>query len=166
LQAAEKAFKRLWEAYQWLMKSNSPLQHKDVSDAALDQKIRTLLDEMDEFMNDDLNTAKVLANLFELATLINSLKDGHLPAGSIGTAALTAMQQQMKRYMEDIFGLQQEQELGGGKLDGVLQLLIDIRKDAKAKKDFVTSDKIREELSRLGVQLKDEKDGGVSYQLS
>jgi cysteinyl-tRNA synthetase len=121
---------------------------------------------MDEFMNDDLNTAKVLANLFELATLINSLKDGHLPAGSIGTAALTAMQQQMKRYMEDIFGLQQEQELGGGKLDGVLQLLIDIRKDAKAKKDFVTSDKIREELSRLGVQLKDEKDGGVSYQLS
>jgi cysteinyl-tRNA synthetase len=51
-------------------------------------------------------------------------------------------------------------------LDGVLQLLIDIRKDAKAKKDFVTSDKIRQELSRLGVQLKDEKDGSVSYQLA
>ena len=166
LLAAEKAFKRLWEAYQWLMKSNLPHDDKAVSDAALDQKIRTLLEEMDAFMNDDLNTAKVLANLFELSTLINSLKDGHLTAGSIGAATITAMQQQMKRFIEDIFGLQQEQELGGGKLDGVLQLLIDIRKDAKAKKDFVTSDKIREELSRLGVQLKDEKDGGVSYQLS
>ncbi len=76
------------------------------------------------------------------------------------------MQQQMKRFLEDIFGLQQEQETSGGKLDGVLQLLIDIRKDAKAKKDFVTSDKIRQELSRLGVQLKDEKDGSVSYQLA
>jgi cysteinyl-tRNA synthetase len=44
-----------------------------------------------------------------------------------------------------------------------LQLLIDIRKEAKQRKDFVTSDKIRNELAALGVQLKDEKDGGVSY---
>ena len=132
----------------------------------MDPDIRRLLKEMEEFMDDDLNTAKVLANLFELSSIINSFKDGHLASGSINTDTVTAMQQQLKRFIEDIFGLQQEQEGGGAKLEGVLQLLIDIRKDAKAKKDFVTIDKIREELARLGVQLKDEKDGSVSYQLS
>jgi cysteinyl-tRNA synthetase len=70
----------------------------------------------------------------------------------------------MKRFIEDIFGLQGEYAAADGKLDGVLQLLIDIRKEAKTKKDFVTSDKIRQELAQLGILLKDEKDGGVSYQ--
>lgn len=165
LQAAEKAFRRLWESYQWLMKNgqSASAHHKDSSMAS---DIQRLLSEMEEFMNDDLNTAKVLANLFELSSIINSFKDGHLPVGSIHTDTVIAMQQQMKRFIEDIFGLQQEQEGGSTKLEGVLQLLIDIRKDAKAKKDFVTSDKIRQELVRLGVQLKDEKDGSVSYQLS
>jgi len=165
LQAAEKAFRRLWESYQWLMKNGQSAASIN-NKSSLDPDIRRLLKEMEEFMDDDLNTAKVLANLFELSSIINSFKDGHLASGSINTDTVTAMQQQLKRFIEDIFGLQQEQEGGGTKLEGVLQLLIDIRKDAKAKKDFVTSDKIREELARLGVQLKDEKDGSVSYQLS
>jgi cysteinyl-tRNA synthetase len=165
LQAAEKAFRRLWESYQWLLKQAGQ-KTTAAPNVSLAPKIKQLLLEMDEFMNDDLNTAKVLANLFELSSIINSWKDGHLAADAVDAETLVAMQQQMKRFLEDIFGLQQEQETSGGKLDGVLQLLIDIRKDAKAKKDFVTSDKIRQELSRLGVQLKDEKDGSVSYQLA
>jgi cysteinyl-tRNA synthetase len=165
LQAAEKAFRRLWESYQWLLKQVGQ-KTTAAPNVSLAPKIKQLLQEMDEFMNDDLNTAKVLANLFELSSIINSWKDGHLAADAVDAETLVAMQQQMKRFLEDIFGLQQEQETSGGKLDGVLQLLIDIRKDAKAKKDFVTSDKIRQELSRLGVQLKDEKDGSVSYQLA
>jgi cysteinyl-tRNA synthetase len=52
------------------------------------------------------------------------------------------------------------------KLDGVMQLLINIRKEARAKKDFQTSDKIRNELAALGVQLKDEKDGSVSWNMN
>lgn len=165
LQAAEKAFRRLWESYQWLIKNGHSLISAS-PDTGLCTKINDLLTEMDEFMNDDLNTAKVLANLFELSTVINSLKDGHLSTGSLSGQTLAVMQSQMKRFLEEIFGLQPEQEVSGGKLDGVLQLLIDIRKDAKAKKDFVTSDKIRHELIQLGVQLKDEKDGSVTYQLS
>jgi cysteinyl-tRNA synthetase len=51
-------------------------------------------------------------------------------------------------------------------LDGVLQLLIEVRSQAKASKDFVTSDKIRNQLMALGIQLKDEKDGSVSYSVS
>ena len=163
LQASEKALKRLWEAYQWLMKKE-PTDTTELADENLNQSIRTLVAELEEFMNDDLNTAKVLANLFELTSHINSVKDGHLTAGAIRLDTFQLLQQQMKRFVEDIFGLQGENTATDGKLDGVLQLLIEIRKAAKSKKDFVTSDKIRQELAQLGVLLKDEKDGGVSYQ--
>lgn len=162
LQASEKALRRLWEAYEWLMKQNFDAQVA-AGDKALDEKMAAQIGEFDEFMNDDLNTAKVLANMFELSSVINSIKDKHIANTAISGTTLQLLQQQMKIYIEDIFGLTGERRADDGKLDGVLQLLIDIRKEAKQRKDFVTSDKIRNELAALGVQLKDEKDGGVSY---
>ena len=162
LQASEKALRRLWEAYEWLVKQNFDAQ-AIASDKTLDEKTATQISEFDEFMNDDLNTAKVLANMFELSSVINSIKDKHIAVNAIGGATLQLLQQQMKIYIEDIFGLTGERRADDGKLDGVLQLLIEIRKEAKQRKDFMTSDKIRNELAALGVQLKDEKDGGVSY---
>ncbi|MBW0177049.1 cysteine--tRNA ligase [Sediminibacterium sp.] len=164
LQASEKALRRLWEAYEWLGKQeiNAAVT---ASDKVQDEKVRQLIGEFDEFMNDDLNTAKVLANMFELSSVINSIKDKHIKADAISGATLQLLQQQLKLYIEDIFGLTGERTADDGKLDGVLQLLIDIRKEAKQRKDFVTSDKIRNELASLGVQLKDEKDGGVSYSI-
>lgn len=165
LQGAEKALKRLWEAHEWLQKS--AISHQpSVIDAALDAKVRKLAAEFDEFMNDDLNTAKVLANMFELVPVINSIKDKHIAAGALSADTIAYLQQQLKAYVEDIFGLQSGRTGDDGKLEGVLQLLIDIRKDAKGRKDFMTSDKIRNELAALGVQLKDEKDGGISYSIS
>jgi cysteinyl-tRNA synthetase len=162
LQASEKALRRLWEAYEWLAKQNFDAQ-VIASDKVLDEKTATQIREFDEFMNDDLNTAKVLANMFELSSVINSIKDKHIAVNAISGATLQLLQQQMKTYIEDIFGLTAERTTDDGKLDGVLQLLIEIRKEAKQRKDFMTSDKIRNELAALGVQLKDEKDGGVSY---
>lgn len=162
LQASEKALRRLWEAYEWLTKQSFDINITG-TDKALDEKTLVQIREFDQFMNDDLNTAKVLANMFELSSLINSIKDKHIAVNAISGATLQLLQQQMKVYIEDIFGLTGERTANDGKLDGVLQLLIDIRKDAKQRKDFVTSDKIRNELAALGVQLKDEKDGGVSY---
>lgn len=166
LQAAEKAFKRLMEAYEWLLQSQ--LANENVVKAAdpeLDGKVKKLVNEFEAFMDDDLNTAKVVANLFELVAVINSIKDKHIPANALRTETVLVLQREMKLYVEDIFGLQKERQGDDGKLEGILQLLIDIRKEAKAKKDFVTSDKIRNELATLGVQLKDEKDGGTSYSL-
>ncbi|GAO42044.1 cysteine--tRNA ligase [Flavihumibacter petaseus] len=164
LQAAQKGMRRLWEAYETLQKlpGGGPV----ASDAALDEKVQQLITEMDEFMNDDFNTAKVLANMFELVPVINSLRDKHYAADAISTATLNTLQAAFKTYLEDILGLQSEQaSADNGKLDGVLQLLIDIRKEAKGRKDFVTSDKIRNQLQTLGVLLKDEKDGstGITY---
>lgn len=164
LQASEKALRRLWEAYEWLSKYAFN-KNSLASDKSLDEKVQQLVREFDEFMNDDLNTAKVLANMFELSSVINSIKDKHINADAVSGATIQLMQQQLKLYIEDIFGLTGERRADDGKLDGVLQLLIDIRKEAKLRKDFVTSDKIRNELAALGVQLKDEKDGGVSYSI-
>ncbi|MEK7224974.1 MAG: cysteine--tRNA ligase, partial [Bacteroidota bacterium] len=65
--------------------------------------------------------------------------------------------------LEDILGLKNVNEADNIRLQGVMQLLIDIRKEAKNKKDFATSDKIRNQLAQLGISLKDEKDGGISY---
>jgi cysteinyl-tRNA synthetase len=165
LQGSEKALKRLLEAYEWLIQQP---ENKETSgtDDQLNTKVQRLVDEFDEFMNDDLNTAKVLANMFELVSVINSVKDKHISANALQAATFASLKAKMKSFVEDIFGLKNERADNNGKLDGVLQLLIDIRKEAKGRKDFVTSDKIRNELAALGVQLKDEKDGGMSYTIS
>ena len=162
LQASEKALKRLMEAFEWVSLW-SVASGQQAHDKALDEKVQKLVTEFEEFMNDDLNTAKVLANMFELVSVINSIKDKHIPANALASATVDTLKQQLKLFIENIFGLRNERAGDDGKLDGVLQLLIDIRKEAKSRKDFVTSDKIRNELTTLGVQLKDEKDGGISY---
>lgn len=90
LQAAEKAMKRLWEAYNWLQQSGI-CGADTAGDVALDEKVKKLVDEFDEFMNDDFNTAKVLANMFELVSVINSIKDKHISAESLSTTTVALM---------------------------------------------------------------------------
>jgi cysteinyl-tRNA synthetase len=114
-------------------------------------------------MNDDFNTAKVLAGMFELVPIINSMKDKTIAVSVLSKETLALLQAKFKSYLEDVFGLKPVNETDNGKLQGVMQLLIDIRKEAKNKKDFVTSDKIRNQLSQLGILLKDEKGGGMSW---
>ncbi|MEP6513750.1 MAG: cysteine--tRNA ligase [Parafilimonas sp.] len=163
LQAAHKAFKRLWEAHEYLQKLKVESKSTKAENNELDARCKKLIAEFDEFMDDDFNTAKVLANMFELVPVINGIKDKHISIEALGNETLLLIQQKMKTYTEDIFGLKAETNADAGKLDGALQLLISIRREAKAKKDFVTSDKIRSELSAIGMQLKDEKDGSISY---
>jgi len=156
--------KRLWEAYDIVKKLEAGTA--TATDKALDEKVSNSLAAMDECMNDDFNTARVLAVLFELVPIINSIKDGHIKLQALSGATITALQTYFKAYLEDIFGLKNEVQSEDGKLSGVLQLLVEIRKDAKLKKDYATSDKIRNQLLALGVVLKDEKDGGVTVSFS
>ena len=162
LQAAEKGLKRLWEAYKSL-ESGVGSRESSPGDAELDKKVLKLIAEFDDFMNDDFNTAKVLANMFELVPVINSMKDKTIPVSALSNRTFELLKKQMKVYVEDILGLKSLSAQDDGKLQGVVELLIDIRKEAKNKKDFATSDKIRNQLIRLGIALKDEKDGGVSW---
>jgi cysteinyl-tRNA synthetase len=161
LQAAEKGLKRLWDAWEKLQ----ALQYEPGAaiDAELDTKVKQLVAELEEFMNDDFNTAKVLANLFELVPVINSMKDKIIPVSALTAETFHLMQRQLKLYIEDILGLQSVSEAENDRLQGVMQLLIDIRKEAKGKKDFATSDKIRNQLTQLGISLKDEKGGEMSW---
>lgn len=164
LQAAEKGLKRLWEAYELLKKFSFP-ENATAKDSELDAKVVGLLNQLDEFMNDDFNTAKVLANLFELVPVINSIHDKHLSYDVLSTSTINMLKQYFHLYVEDILGLTSDFQGNDGKFSGVMNLLIDLRKEARTKKDYATSDKIRNQLQQLGILLKDEKDGNVSFSI-
>ena len=169
LMAAEKGLKRLMDAYGWLKTAGEipglakagPVKNENPS--VLDQKIMKLLNELEEFMNDDFSTAKVLANMFELVPVINSSKDKTIAADAINPQVFELLQSKMKIFIEDILGLKPESDNGNDRLKGAMQVLIDLRKEARAKKDWATSDRIRNALADAGIQLKDEKDGEMSW---
>jgi cysteinyl-tRNA synthetase len=162
LQASEKGLKRLWDAYEILKKLTA--SNITASDAELDAKVNKLVGEFDEFMNDDFNTAKVLGTMFELVPVINSIKDGLIRADAISASTLALLQEKFKAYLEDVFGLQNTGAIDNGVLNGAMELLIEIRKEAKSKRDFATSDKIRNQLAAIGIKLKDEKGGEMSWE--
>jgi len=167
LQASEKGLKRLWDAYENIEKLRViGYELRDqAGDTDLESRIKNLISGFDEFMNDDFNTAKVLANMFELVPIINSMKDKTIPVSSLSKETFELLQKQFRVYIEDVFGLKSITEANNEKLQGVMHLLIDIRREAKGKKDFATSDKIRNQLTQLGISLKDEKDGGMSWNI-
>ncbi len=116
-------------------------------------------------MNDDFNTAKVLANMFQLVNHINSFRSGDLEKTTLSAETLSYVQTQFKTYLEDVLGLRDESKPGSDKINGIMDLLIEIRSEAKAKKDYQTSDRIRKQLLGIGISLKDEKDGRVSFNM-
>ena len=132
------------------------------ADPELDEKINKLATEFEEFINDDFNTAKVLANMFEIVPVINSIKDGLINTDAISSATFKNLKDKFSIFLEQILGLKDPFE-SSEQLSGIMSLLVDIRKEAKSKKDFFTSDKIRKQLSLLGIEMKDEKDGNVSW---
>ena len=165
LLASEKAFKRLWEAYEVLKKLSS--ENNDIpADKEFDDKVNNWVNEFQVFMDDDFSTPKVIANMFELAPVINSLKDGIIPMKNISANTLNNLKERFGLFLEDIFGLKNTDSNNNEVLKPVLDLLLDIRKEAKMKKDFATSDKIRNQLTAMGIVIKDEKDGNTSWALS
>jgi len=163
--ASEKGLKRLMEAYEWLQGASFDHQATG-TDKELDEKVVKLVNEFEDFINDDFNTAKVLANMFELVPVINSIKDKQIKPDALSGETLLLLQNGMKTYVEDILGLRAETAAEEDKLKGVMKVLVDLRKEARVKKDWATSDKIRNQLSEIGIQLKDEKDGNISWTLS
>ena len=159
LQDAEKGLKRLMEARSIIKNLNA--LGSELS--ATDTQIAEACAECKTNMNDDFNTAKTIACLFELSSIINSLKDGNIKAEQVQPTSVALLEKTFDDYLIDVFGLKPLEDNNNSKLDVAMQVLIDIRKEAKLKKDFATSDKIRHELLEKGIQLKDEKDGSVSY---
>ncbi|OUR91463.1 cysteine--tRNA ligase [Flavobacteriales bacterium 34_180_T64] len=109
-------------------------------------------------INDDFNTPIVIANLFDAVKFINQIKEGK---ASISEADLKTLKDTINAFVFDILGLvnMTKTETGTDKLSGAVELLIQLRQDARANKDFAMSDKIRDDLAEAGIQLNDGKEG-------
>ena len=157
LQAAEKGYRRLMEGYKTL---SNLTPAKNAQAGAVDKEINELIEAAFLEMDDDFNSPKALARLFELTNRINSLKDGHLNMAEVSPETLSYLQKIMHDFIFEIFGLKEEgSNESDDKMDGIMQLLIDIRQQARQNKDWATSDQIRDALTALNIQLKDGKDG-------
>ena len=156
LEAAEKGLQRMQEAYARLQK----LQAAGETSAIIGGSIAGLRQRCTEAMDDDLNTPFVIAALFDSTRAINTVYDGK---GTISEADLKELREVWKTFAIDILGLRLEEQGGdAGKqkaFNGAIDLLLGIRLQAKQNKDWPTSDKIRNELTALGFQIKDTKDG-------
>ncbi|RZL33034.1 MAG: cysteine--tRNA ligase, partial [Pedobacter sp.] len=106
-------------------------------------------------MNDDFNSPILIAELFEAVRIINTVYDGK---AKISAESLEKLKTLINDFVFDILGLKDE-DAGSNDLNGVLEMVIDLRTEAKANKDYATSDKIRIGLQELGIQLKDSKEG-------
>ena len=109
-------------------------------------------------MNDDFNSPIVIANLFEAVRIVNTVKDGK---AQINAEELALVNKLFQDFVFDILGLVESNasDGNGAVVDGLMQTIIDIRKQARANKDWATSDKIRDELAKLHITLKDGKEG-------
>lgn len=165
LQAAEKGLDRLWSAYEILKALPDP-QNQTGLNKELNEQVERLCHECDDFMKDDFNTAKVLANLFELTPIINSLKSGQIKSNELSSVHFSLLKKTWKEFLENILGLKEEKGSQDDKLAGVMDLILNIRKEVRSKKDYATSDKIRKALESVGITVKDEKDGNTSWSVN
>jgi cysteinyl-tRNA synthetase len=155
LQAAEKGFTRLMDALDLL-------EDLPVSSSS-DLDIEGWQQRCYDAMNDDFNSPVLIAHLFEGVKWIHLIREGKLTIDEPGN---TLFRNTMQAFVFDILGLETAHSEAGEieKLDGVVQLLIEMRNKARADKDYATSDEIRDALSSLGIQLKDGKEG-TTYSL-
>jgi cysteinyl-tRNA synthetase len=112
-----------------------------------------------EAMDDDLNSPMVISALFDYVRVINQIAEGQQ---TIPQADLDELKRVVNLYVFDILGLRNEKAADAGGKDMVsplVEMLLDIRANAKASKDWATSDKIRDNLTAIGIRVKDRKDG-------
>ncbi len=155
LQAAEKGFKRLMDGNKTL----SNLSSTTSTDGPLDAKISAIIASAYADMDDDFNTPRALAKVFELVPIINSLKEGQIALSEVSNQALDELKSFFQTIIFDIFGLMDETESNAGPLDGLMNLIIDLRQQARVNKDWPTSDKIRDSLNAINIQINDGKEG-------
>jgi cysteinyl-tRNA synthetase len=148
--AAEKGFYRLMEALDGLA-AITPSSTSTLDISGWKQNCY-------DAMNDDFNSPILIAQLFEGVRFINLLKDN---AATLTSEDLKILQTSMHSFVFDVLGLKDEKTIGNNneKLEGLVNMLINMRLEARANKDFALSDQIRDQLIALGIQLKDGKEG-------
>lgn len=150
LGAAEKGYNKLMEA----LKSISNLKVSKTSSSDVNEMVAGFYNAM----NDDFNAPILIANLFDVVRFVNSVKDGN--------ATITAKDQEllkaeMESFVFDVLGLRGEEAGESDRLSSVMDLILELRKEARENKDWTTSDKIRDGLAAAGIVVKDAKEGST-----
>ncbi|MCC8144692.1 MAG: cysteine--tRNA ligase [Tannerellaceae bacterium] len=152
LQASEKGLARLLEAYNNLQKLKSS--------ASSSADVKEIRSKCYEAMNDDLNSPVVISHLFDAARMINSVKD---EKASLTAEDIKELEEVFELFLFNLLGIQDVAASSGNDsyeaFSKAMDLLLTIRQEAKANKDWATSDKIRNELASFGFEIKDTKEG-------
>jgi cysteinyl-tRNA synthetase len=148
--ASEKGFFRLMDAIN-LLDELKPSETSTIDVNSWKQKCY-------DAMNDDFNSPILIANLFEAVKFINQLKEG---SASISSEDLETLKTTIHSFTFDILGLVNvtKTETGTDKLSAAVDVLIKLRQEARANKNFALSDQIRDELASAGIMLQDGKEG-------
>ena len=161
--ASEKGFQRLMEALKTLSAiSNQQSAESGKQKAESDFNLNSWKEKCYDALNDDFNSPILISHLFEAVSFIFKLKDGK---ETISAEDLEELKTLMNAFVFDVLGLQNIEENNNAKLDQTLQVLIELRNQARKAKNFELSDQIRDKLLAEGIELKDGRDG-TSYVLN
>ncbi len=161
LGAAEKGYRKLNTALAVI--KGMDYSAATTPNSELADEINRLTSDCYRTMSDDFNTAKTLAVLFEMASRINDFKSGNTPIGSVDALTFEKLKATFIGIMEDVLGLVEDKTTNNELLEGTINVLIELRKKVRADRNYALSDKIRDDLQAIGVQLKDGKGGEISY---
>ena len=156
LDFSNEALKGAEKAYQKLMTALGDLNKLKVSDHS-DYDVTELSVKLYSAMDEDFNTAMAISHLFEGVKWINTINAGK---AKIDQESLDRLSKLMHVFSFDILGLKMNTDNDQTeKIDGLMEFIIDLRKDAKGKRDFETADQIRDRLKELGIEIKDGREG-------
>jgi cysteinyl-tRNA synthetase len=155
LQAAERGFARLLNSYKTLSK----LEYKAGTVNAQEVlDVKQFCEAIYANINDDFNTAESIAVLFDMSKKINAYKEGVLSIGTLDAETYALLKTTFTVFFRDILGLDKEEEQDNNVTEGLMNLILELRKQVRANKDFASSDKIRDALNELNIKVKDGKD--------
>lgn len=159
LQGAEKGFSRLMD----MLKRMETISANDNGNGSVNEELTTAINDCHNHLTDDFNTPRALASLFECASIINSLVDGHKSVSDLNSSVWSKTKEQIQTIVHDVLGLQASTRGNNTeqnqRLDGLMNLVIEVRGQSRADKNWTIADTIRDRLKELNIELKDGKDG-------
>lgn len=161
LQAAEKAYRKMMETNRILQNIAVDAARFDGSESEHDRAVLALIEEAYAGMDDDFNTAIAIAALNELGSFVHKYVNKQIPDTELAPWVIERLKTVFNDFLFQIFGLQDDLDADNGSntVDGLMELVLAIRAQARANKDWPTSDMIRDALAALEIQVKDGKEG-------
>ncbi len=156
LTAASKGYKKLANGLRVVRQISYPPNRQGEINEQLDQQINQLCDNCYHAMNDDFNTAKAIAHLFNILKKINTIHNGNLDMGQVSSKTFERMKSTFQKFVQDVLGLKEEKP---NKTDLLLEIVLESYREAKVEKNYEKIDSIRNQLKKQGIVLKDMKTG-------